>query len=485
MVANSSGVNVMSKAAVAVEAGAAAAADEAPAIRPMTASYRRIWELAWPVSISTSTVTLLTLANLFWIGHLGTVAVAAVSLGGNILFIVFGIGNVVYTGALAIVSRRIGEGQTAAAARGLLHALVLGVALGLAVAGLGYVATPPLVRFFDAGVAVEQTAVGYLRIMLLGQVFLYVTLAMSGSYQAAGDARTPMAVNVAVVVINGVLDPFFIFSGHEVEVAGVPLGWLGWGVDGGAVAAVISGAVGLLLFSTLLAVRQRPFRLAHDGHWRLSAVELWRMVRIGVPASVSMVARPLSTFLLLKVIASFGTAAIAAFGIALRSFSINFIPYSGINTAMSALVGQSLGARQPREAQRIVRRGLALTTVLGVFFCVTYYAFSRAIIMAFDQEPAVLAAGEPFLKLMALSFLFSGPMFPLISAMNGAGDTQPPMITAFLANWPVKLPLAYVLAVPAGYGVNGVWIAMFVSIVLEAALTFWWYRRGTWQTKRV
>lgn len=111
--------------------------------------------------------------------------------------------------------------------------------------------------------------------------------------------------------------------------------------------------------------------------------------------------------------------------------------------------------------------------------------FSREIILAFDHDPAVVAAGEPFLKLMALSFLFSAPMFPMVSAMNGAGDTKPPMITAFLANWPIKLPLAYALALPFSYGINGVWIGMFVSIVFEALVVYVWYQRGTWKTKRL
>ena len=185
-----------------------------------------------------------------------------------------------------------------------------------------------------------------------------------------------------------------------------------------------------------------------------------------------MIARPLSAFLLLKVIASFGTSAIAAFGIAMRSFSVNWIPYSGLNVAISSLVGQSLGARSPAEARRVVHRGLALTTILGMFFCVAYYSAARSIILAFDRDPAVVDAGEWFLKLIALSFLFSGPMLPLGSAMNGAGDTKPPMIAAFVANWPVKLPLCYALALPLGYGIDGVWIGMFVSIVFESIVMF-------------
>jgi Na+-driven multidrug efflux pump len=198
-----------------------------------------------------------------------------------------------------------------------------------------------------------------------------------------------------------------------------------------------------------------------------------------------MIARPLSTFLLLKVIASFGTAAVAAFGIAIRAFGVNWIPYSGVTVAVSALVGRSLGAHRVAEAEGVVRRGVVVTTLLGVLFCILYYVFAHEIIGAFDDEPSVVAAGATFLQLVALSFLFNGPTLPLGSAMNGAGDTKPPMLAAFLANWPVKLPLAWALAVPYGWGVDGVWVAMFISIVFEALLMFAWYRRGTWKRKRV
>lgn len=447
-------------------------------------TYRRIWELAWPVSISTSTVTLLTLANLFWIGHLGTAAVAAVALCGNILFIVFGISDVVYTGALAIVSRRVGEGNLSEAFNASAHGVCLGAVLGGVIAVVGSLGAPAIVGFFGAGAAVEHAAIPYLRIMFVCQIFLYVSTALRAGYQAAGDARTPMFVSLVVVIVNGVLDPFFIFTPGEMVVGGVSLGWLGWGVPGAAIAAACSAAMGLALFVSVSLLLERPFRWPAHGV-RLVPAQFWHMLRIGTPASVSMIARPLSTFLLLKVIASFGTAAIAAFGIALRSFSVNWIPYSGINAAVATLVGQSLGACNVREAERAVSRGLVVTVVLGVVFCVTYYAFSREIILAFDRETAVVTAGVPFLKLMALSFLFSAPMFPLVSAMNGAGDTQPPMVVAFLANWPIKLPLAYVLALPLGYGIDGVWIGMFVSIVFEAVVMFGWYRRGTWRTKRV
>jgi putative MATE family efflux protein len=349
----------------------------------------------------------------------------------------------------------------------------------------GYASAPAVLGFFDTGPEVEGLAVSYLRIMYLGQLPLFISVALGAGYQASGDTRTPMLVNLAVVAVNGVLDPFFIFGPDELTVAGVPLGGLGLGVDGAAIAAALSGAGGCVLFVAVSLWRGRPFPWPAHGGVTLAGDLFWRMLRIGTPASASMVARPLSTFLLLKVIASFGTPAIAAFGIAMRSFSVNWIPYSGINIAVASLVGQSLGAHDSIEARAVVRRGLVITTLLGLFFCVAYYGWARDIILAFDDEPAVVDAGEWFLKLIALSFLFSGPMLPLGSAMNGAGDTTPPMIVAFLANWPVKLPLSYALALPFGYGIEGVWMGMFISIVFESVVMFAWYRRGAWLAKKV
>jgi putative MATE family efflux protein len=461
------------------------AATDRVAPAPAPDGYARLWKLAWPVALSTSTVTLLTLVNLFWIGHLGTIAVAAVSLCGQILFIVFGLSTLVHIGALAIVSRRVGEGNRTAAFHATVHGVALGGVLGVAVALVGYAVAPETVRFFGAAPEVNAIAIPYLRIMYLGQLPLFLSVALSACYQAAGDTHTPMLINVSVVLANGVADPFFIFEPGRLRIAGLSLGWLGWGVDGGAIAAVLASAAGCACFLALSLASRRPFPRPPHEPIALSPAEVWHMMRIGAPASVSMIARPLSTFLLLKVIASFGTTAIAAFGIAMRSFSVNWIPYAGISVAVAALVGQSLGARQIRKAERVVHRGLVVTTGLGIFFCLLYYVGAESIIRAFDHDPAVVAFGAAFLKLIALSFLFSGPMLPLNSAMNGAGDTTPPMIISFVANWVVKLPLAYALALPLGYGVDGVWLGMFISIVFESLLMFAWYRRGTWKTHRV
>ena len=208
-------------------------------------------------------------------------------------------------------------------------------------------------------------------------------------------------------------------------------------------------------------------------------------MNVGVPASISMMARPVSTFILLRVIASFGDAAVAAFGIALRAFNLNWIPLAGLTAAVATLVGQNLGARQPETAARVVRQGLALSVTLGVIFTLFYTSIAEDFIAFFDDSPEVVEVGARFLRILALSMWASSGTTPLVAAMNGAGDTKVPMIAAFLSNWPIKLPLAWVLAVPLGWGLDGVWTALFVSILLEAALIVAWFRTGRWKTREV
>lgn len=449
------------------------------------AGYREMWGLAWPVSVSASTVMLLMVANLYWIGHLGTEAVAAVSLTSHILFMAFGLTQIVFVGAVAVVARRTGEENARLAYVAAVHSIVLGVLLGVLVSGAGCLASAPLIWFFDTAPAVSEIAIPYLQVTFAGHVFFFVSMGIGASFQGTGNTRTPMVLNAIVVGLNAIVDPVLIFGPGELVLAGVDVGRVGLGVLGAAVADVVASAVGCALSIAVFVSRHGPFPRDVRGSTSIQASGLWQIVRIGVPASVTMLARPLSTFFLLKVIASFGTAALAGFGIVLRAFSLNFIPFAGLNAATATLVGQRLGAKSPDGARRVVRRGLVVAVLLSLGFCAIYTTFAETLIAVFDSDPEVVAIGLPFLLIIAFGQLFTGPTMPLAAAMNGAGDTRPPMVAALVANWPVKLPLAWALAVPFGFGTSGVWIGMFCSMILEAAVLALWYRRGGWTTKAV
>lgn len=447
--------------------------------------YRVMWGLAWPVMVSTSTVMLLMVANLFWIGHLGTEAVAAVSLTSHILFMAFGLTQIVFTGTVAVVARRTGENDPRAGFVASVHAIVLGVLLGTAVSIVGYLISSPVIAFFEIDSAVAEMAVPYLEVVFAGHVFFFVSMAIGASYQGVGNTRTPMVLNAVVVGLNAIIDPILIFAPGELVLGGLDVGVAGLGVVGAAVADVAASATGSLFFLGLYVSRAGPFPVSVRRRVPLHLDGLTQITRIGIPASVTMLARPLSTFFLLKVVASFGTAALAAFGIVLRAFSLNFIPFSGLNASVATLVGQKLGAQDPDEAKSFVQRGFVIAIGLSVGFCVFYSSLADSLIAIFDSDPDVIRAGIPFLLIIAIGQLFTGPTMPLAAAMNGAGDTRPPMFAALLSNWPVKLPVAYALAVPLGYGTSGIWMGMLASMLLEAALLGVWFRQGRWLAKNV
>ncbi|MDG2307901.1 MAG: MATE family efflux transporter [Candidatus Binatia bacterium] len=448
-------------------------------------AYREMWGLAWPVSVSASTVMLLMVANLFWIGHLGTEAVAAVSLTSQILFMAYGLTQIVFSGAVAVVARRTGEQNHSEAYGSSVHAIVLGALLGIIVSVAGYFAASPLISFFEIEQSVSSIAIPYLEITFTGHVFFFVSMAVSASYQGTGNTRTPMILNAVVVGLNAVIDPVLIFRPGELVLGGLDIGVAGLGAVGAAVADVIASAIGCFVFLALYASKYGPFPGEVRSRVTVRASGLWQIARIGIPASVTMLARPLSTFFLLKVIASFGTTALAGFGIAVRAFSLNFIPFAGLHASVATLVGQRLGAGNPQRARLVVRHGLVIAVLLSIGLCVLYTGIAEPLIAIFDSDPAVIAVGVPFLMIIAFGQLFIGPTIPLGAAMNGAGDTRPPMFVALAANWPVKLPLAYALAIPFGLGTSGVWIGMFVSMILEATLLALWFRRGRWMTKAV
>ena len=448
-------------------------------------TYGEIWRLAWPVSISASTHMLLMLANLFWIGHLGTAAVAAVSLTSHVLFMGFGLTQVVFVGAVAVVARRTGEEDLGQGFDASVHALLLGLLLGLAVGVGGWFAAEPLISFFEVDEAVSGVAIRYLQIAFAGHVFFFVWMGISASYQGTGDTRTPMVLNVVIVSLNAIIDPFLIFAPGEFFLFGIDLGWKGMGVSGAAAADVAATALGSAIFLFLWASRWGPFPIDVRSPVRIRLTGLWQIARVGIPASITMLARPMSTFLLLKVVASFGTAALAAFGIAFRAFSLNFIPFAGLNAAVSTLVGQRLGARLPSQAKFVVRRGVVVAVLTSVTLFIAYASFADPLIGIFDSSPEVLAIGVPFMLAIAGGQLFTGPAMPLAAAMNGAGDTRPPMISALFSNWVIKLPLAYSLAVVLGFGIRGVWMGMMISMVIEALLLVFWFRRGRWATATV
>ena len=442
-------------------------------------SYRSIWMLGWPVMVNMGAHTLFSLIDLYWIGSLGTDAIAAVALCGNILFSMFGLTIIIESGALAMISRRIGaenlegaDGAEGVAGQGMHLSLLLGAG----VASLGMLAARPIMQLFDASSEVTELGTAYLVPMMAGFMVMFPGMALGATFTATGNTRTPMYVGVAANIANAVLDPFLIF------------GWGGLpalGVAGASIASLICQVLGLLALFQLYRRRDMGFPRPRLLRWY--GASAWsRMLRIGIPSGLGALTRPFSTLFLLKVIASFGPAGVAAFGITVRSLSFTWLYYAAISTAVATLTGRSLGRRDVGGIRVLVANSTRLSILLSIALGVPYWIFAREVVGIFEQENLlVLDLGVTFIRLLVVANLTTAFSMVWAAVMQGAGDTRPPMVIAILSNWVVKLPLAYWLAIPRGVGVEGIWWAMAVSIMFEAGALLFWYRRDRWMHAEV
>jgi putative MATE family efflux protein len=444
---------------------------------------RAIWAIAWPGSLSMLLFTSLALVDLKWISFLGTAPLAAVSLCTNIVFVIFGLSQLVYAGTLALVARALGAGDPAAAEASLLQALILAGLLGILITGLGYLLTPGLIAFFELEPETARLSIIYLRLLFYHFFFMLLATPIGAAFNAAGNTRTPLFLNGLAVVANVVLAPIFIYRPGEMVVLGSDLGRLGLGISGAGLATVAASVLSCLGYFSLLPTRFFPLRLPSLPAWSWNSRELGRIIRVGVPASIANLSRPLSTVLLQKLLAGYSSGAIAGFGIGLRWLGINWIFFGGLGLAVSALCGQHLGAGSPRRAQAMVRRAFALAFAVQAVSTFAYYALAAPLVAFMDPAAATLEPGVAFLRWISVSLMFSTVGGVGAAALAGAGDTKPLMLNSIFSNWLVKLPLAWVLARTLGLGLTGIWAAMAISLVVEGVINYLWYRTGSWQRR--
>jgi putative MATE family efflux protein len=280
-----------------------------------------------------------------------------------------------------------------------------------------------------------------------------------------------MWVSLAANAVNLMLDPLLI------------LGWLHFprlGVQGAAIATATSQVFGAVALGLILG---RRGLLRFDLRFRLVAFR--RLLAIGAPASLQAITRPLTGMLMFRIVASFGSPAIAAFGVGLRILNIMYIYLNGFGIACQSLVGQNLGARQPDVARRVAARVQVIATALQLAVLSVLFGFAPQIIRIFNADPEIVRFGTSYLRVLAPFLVLLGISTAWSGSQYGAGATRPTMIAAILANWLVKLPLAYMLSRVTWLSLTGVWLGIGVSVVVETVVLGIFYFRGNWWHKEI
>ena len=436
---------------------------------------RSIVLLAIPMVLEMAMESIFAVVDVFWVSRLGPDAVATVGLTESMLTLVYTAAMGLSIGVAAVVARRIGERRPDAAAEAAVQGIALGLVVAAGVAVLGISLAPRLLALMGASPSVTAIGSGYTRMMLGGSATVLLLFLINAIFRGAGDAAIAMRVLWLANAINILLGPCLIFGLG-------PFPQLG--VTGAAVATTIGRGTGVLY--QLYRLSRGDARVAvRRIHLALKPAVMANLLRLSGSGTFQVLVGTASYIGLVRIVSTFGSAALAGYTIAIRLVIFCLLPSWGLSNAAATLVGQSLGAKNPERAERAVWIAGAYNMVFLGIVGLVFVVLAGPIVRLFTDDPSAAPIGALALRTMSYGFVFYALGMVLTQAFNGAGDTWTPTWINLVCFWLWEIPLAYVLARVLDFGPLGVFLAITVGYSSLALVSTVLFRRGRWKLRTV
>jgi putative MATE family efflux protein len=410
--------------------------------------------------------TLYFLVDLYFVGRLGRESVAAVSIAGNLAFIVLAATQMLSVGTTTRVSHAVGTKNRDKATFAANQAQSLGLACGL----LFFVAAWLTRDRYAATLAADETtgdlAIVFLKWFIPALALQFPMVAMSAALRGTGNFKPGMIVQTSTVIINIVLSPILIFGVGT----GRPLGIAG---------AAIATFVALVIGTTWLAFYFRgPDAYLHlrPSQWTPHLREWLGMLKVGLPAGAEFALMSVHLLVVYTVSRPFGSAAQAGFGIGLRVIQACFLPVVALGIAVAPVAGQNFAAGKGDRVKATFRAGLMMASGLMMLVGIACFLAARPMIGRFSPDAQVIDIGSGYLRIVATSFVASGIVFVASSMFQAMGNTLPPLATSFLRVIIVAIPVILLSRV-AGFQLTWIWYIGVVGLWLHAGANFLMLRR--------
>ncbi len=410
--------------------------------------------------------TLYVLIDLYWVGRLGTDAVAAVALSGNLMFVVLAATQMLGVGTTTLVSHAVGRKDHETARLVFNQSLVLSAFIGLLFLAIALMLRTTYADNLSANAGTDTLARDYLLWFIPALALQFGLVAMGAALRGTGNFKPGMVVQSATILINIVLAPVLIFGWGT----GVALG-----VGGAAVATLIAVAIGTA-WMTL-------YFLPADAYLTFSPVQmnprfrLWgSLLKIGLPAGAEFALLTVYLIIVYVVSRPFGASAQAGFGIGIRVVQACFMPVVALGFAVAPVAGQNFGARRAERVRQTfyVAAGMASAAMALVFLA--SQLFPAAVVDVFTDEAAVVAVGEEYLRVVSWSFVASGIIFVASSMFQAMGNTLPSLVSSFARILLVSIPVILLSRTP-GFALRWVWLISAATIVVQLGVSLLLLRR--------
>jgi putative MATE family efflux protein len=432
---------------------------------------RALGLLAIPMMLEMSMESVFAVVDIAFVSILGTDAIAAVGITEALITVLYAVAVGLGMGVTAMVARRIGAQEREAAARVTGQAIWIGAALSLMIGIPGIIYAADMLRLMGASDAVVETGSGFAAVLLGGSSSILYLFILNAAFRGAGDANVALRSLWLANGLNIILDPCLIFGlGPFPEM----------GVTGAAVATTIGRSVGVIYQLWYLFDGRGRLKF-HLRNLAIAPKVMLRMLVISAGGIGQFLIATSSWIIVMRIVALYGSTAVAAYTIGLRMFEFIWLPSWGLGNAAATLVGQNLGANKPERAEESTWRAARFNLVFMVAIGVLLVALAPGIAGLFSDDPEVLRYGTACLRILAVGIPMYAVGMIITQALNGAGDTVTPTLINFVCFWVLQIPLAYWLATEVSLGPNGVFIAIVVSESLVTILSVIVFRSGRWK----
>ena len=410
--------------------------------------------------------TLYFLIDLFWVGRLGTQSVAAVGIAGNLTFIVLALTQMLGVGTTAVISHAVGRKDHAQAKLLFNQAQVMALVIGFVFLVFGLLVMGRYSIAMSADATTAKLATDYLRWFVPAMSLQFALVAMGSALRGVGNFKPGMVVSTATVILNMILAPILIF------------GWgtgRAFGVVGAAISTLIAIVVGIVWF-TMYFVGKDAYLHFDFSVWK-PQFALWRkMLSIGLPTGFEFGIIAVYLAIVYSITRPFGAAAQAGFGIGQRIIQAGFMPVVALGFAVAPVAGQNYGARLAHRVKGTFKDAALMASAVMVLFALLCHIAPDKLVGVFTNDPAVVAIGAEYLRIISWNYVASGLIFVASSMFQAMGNTIPSLITSVVRISLVGIP-ALIIARNPGFQLHWIWYLSSGAVFIQLALSMLLLRR--------
>ncbi|MFH2050344.1 MAG: MATE family efflux transporter [bacterium] len=419
-----------------------------------------------------------SMVDMYWVSKLPgeESGVAAITFFANILWLFFSFNQLVGPGSVAIISRRYGEKDYDAAEKAIKETILLKLFFGGVFGLVGFLTVDKMLIVVGAEGDALRQGIEYGRIMFVGLGVMYATYSIFTAMRGIANPKMAMILMISSNLLNLILDPFFIF------------GWLGLpalGISGAAYASVFSFALTLLVGIILLYGNYTNVKLNLKGKKPVSMIAMWKILKIGIPSWLGSMSFSGSRLIITPLVATFGTAVVAAYGIAGQIFGFGIMLLVGIGLGLSSLIGHNLGGGKYERAKKTADQSILLGIGMMIVFGLIVYFGADIIMKLFFNNPETINIGVGILQIFAFSFPFFGAFIMLEEIHAGVGLNTPAMIVNIVHSWGFQVLPIIIFVEVFGFGQTAIWWALACAGMISSIGFYIYYRRGRWLLQKV